>query len=45
MGTSRDAAFHSNEQFRAALQERELEDTADLETKLGRKYVQALVHV
>jgi hypothetical protein len=39
VGCARDAVFRSNEHFREALAEREARDAAELEAKLGRKWV------
>jgi hypothetical protein len=37
IGTERDAVFRNNDEFRGALAERELQDVAEVENKLGRK--------
>ena len=37
IGPTRDDVFRSNEEFRAAVAERELQDVAEVEAKMGRR--------
>lgn len=45
VGTGRDSVFRSNEHFRMAVIEREEMDVAEVERKLQRKLVRALLHM
>ena len=38
VGSGKDSVFRSNEDFRAAVMEREAQDVAEVEAKLGRRW-------